>query len=75
MIYGCRLAELDREKEYIVSCHSGLCSYLAERILKQAGFHVQNLDGALALYHAVRPEDLIYPEKIELCLAFLVKWR
>lgn len=59
----CRLAELDREKEYIVSCHSGLRSYLAERILKQAGFHVQNLDGAFALYHAVCPEDLIYPEK------------
>ena len=59
----CRLAELDREKEYIVSCHSGLRSYLAERILKQAGFHVQNLDGAFALYHAVRPEELIYPEK------------
>lgn len=59
----CRLAELDHEKEYIVSCHSGLRSYLAERILKQAGFHVQNLDGAFALYHAVRPENLIYPEK------------
>ena len=59
----CRLAELDHEKEYIVSCHSGLRSYLAERILKQAGFHVQNLDGAFALYHAVRPEDLIYPKK------------
>ncbi|EOS7907890.1 FAD-dependent oxidoreductase [Enterococcus hirae] len=59
----CRLAELDHEKEYIVSCHSGLRSYLAECILKQAGFHVQNLDGAFALYHAVRPEDLIYPEK------------
>ncbi|EON3044376.1 FAD-dependent oxidoreductase [Enterococcus hirae] len=59
----CRLVELDHEKEYIVSCHSGLRSYLAERILKQAGFHVQNLDGAFALYHAVRPEDLIYPEK------------
>ena len=59
----CRLAELDHEKEYIVSCHSGLRSYLAERILKQAGFHVQNLDGAFALYHAVRPEGLIYPEK------------
>lgn len=57
----CRLVELDHEKEYIVSCHSGLRSYLAERILKQAGFHVQNLDGAFALYHAVRPEDLIYP--------------
>ena len=33
-----RLAELDAAKEYIVSCHSGLRSYIAERILKQKGF-------------------------------------
>ncbi|MDN6663246.1 MAG: hypothetical protein L0L14_01825 [Tetragenococcus koreensis] len=46
----------------IVSCHSGLRSYFAERILKQNGFHVQNLDGAFALYKAVRPEKLVYPE-------------
>ncbi|MDN6640895.1 MAG: FAD-dependent oxidoreductase [Tetragenococcus sp.] len=56
-----RLSELDRSKEYIVSCHSGLRSYFAERILKQNGFNVENLDGAFALYKAVRPEKLIYP--------------
>lgn len=61
----CRLSELDQEQSYIVSCHSGLRSYLAERILKQAGFKVQNLDGAFALYHAVRPKELSYPVKTE----------
>ena len=42
-----RLNELDKNQAYIVSCHSGLRSYIAERILKQAGFTVQNLDGAI----------------------------
>ncbi|MDT2771620.1 FAD-dependent oxidoreductase [Enterococcus pseudoavium] len=55
-----RVAELDPTKNYIVSCHSGLRSYVAERLLKQKGFNVQNLDGAFALYKTVRPEDLIY---------------
>lgn len=55
-----RLAELDPAKEYIVSCHSGLRSYLAERILKQKGFTVANLDGAYSLYKAVRPEEIIH---------------
>ncbi|WP_165005696.1 MULTISPECIES: FAD-dependent oxidoreductase [unclassified Enterococcus] len=58
-----RLNELDKNKAYIVSCHSGLRSYLAERILKQAGFDVRNLDGAFALYQAVRPEELVFPDK------------
>ncbi len=57
-----RLGELDKEQEYIVSCHSGLRSYLAERILKQAGFTVKNLDGAFSLYQAVRPDELCYPQ-------------
>ncbi|SDB29672.1 NADPH-dependent 2,4-dienoyl-CoA reductase, sulfur reductase [Streptococcus henryi] len=55
-----RLAELDADKEYIVSCHSGLRSYLAERILKQKGFKVANLDGAYSLYNTVRPEEIIH---------------
>lgn len=55
-----RISELDPAKEYIVSCHSGLRSYVAERILKQKGFKVKNLDGAFALYKTVRPEELIY---------------
>ncbi|NTL99620.1 pyridine nucleotide-disulfide oxidoreductase family protein [Enterococcus faecium] len=58
-----RLNELDSQQEYIVSCHSGLRSYLAERILKQSGYHVKNLDGAFSLYQTVRPEELIYPNK------------
>ena len=53
-----RLTELDKEAEYIVSCHSGLRSYIAERILKQAGFSVKNLDGAYALYKMVKPEGV-----------------
>lgn len=55
-----RVGELDPTKEYIISCHSGLRSYIGERILKQAGFKVQNLDGAFSLYKTVRPEELEY---------------
>lgn len=55
-----RMDELDKTKEYVVSCHSGQRSYIAERQLKQAGFKAQNLDGAFALYKTVRPEELVY---------------
>ena len=55
-----RISELDSTKNYVVSCHSGLRSYVAERLLKQKGFNVKNLDGAFALYKTVRPEELIY---------------
>ncbi|MGT2769146.1 FAD-dependent oxidoreductase [Streptococcus ictaluri] len=51
-----RMGELDQSKSYIVSCYSGLRSYLAERLLRQAGFDVMNLDGAYALYRSVYPE-------------------
>ncbi|MGX7047296.1 CoA-disulfide reductase [Lactococcus piscium] len=53
-----RLSELDKTISYIVTCHSGLRSYIAERILKQAGFSVQNLDGAFSLYNTIKPEDI-----------------
>ena len=55
-----RLGELDKSQDYIVSCHSGLRSYIAERILKQAEFSVKNLDGAFALYKMVKPEGVEY---------------
>ncbi|EPH96547.1 CoA-disulfide reductase family protein [Enterococcus faecalis 13-SD-W-01] len=55
-----RLNELDPQQEYIVSCYSGLRSYIAERILKQNGFKVKNLDGAFALYQTILPEKLLY---------------
>lgn len=46
--------KLDKNKEYIVSCQSGVRSYTAERILKQEGFKVENLDGAYGLYSKVK---------------------
>ena len=52
------LHELPKEELIIVSCYSGLRSYLAERILKQEGFHVRNLDGAFYLYSKVLPEEI-----------------
>ncbi|UIF28990.1 FAD-dependent oxidoreductase [Levilactobacillus brevis] len=55
-----RLGELDKQQPYVVSCFSGQRSYIAERLLRQHGFTVVNLDGAFALYHAVRPQDLVY---------------
>ena len=55
-----RLHELNKDTAYIVTCHSGLRSYVAERILKQADFKVENLDGAFSLYHTVLPEELDY---------------
>ena len=55
-----RMDELDKEQEYIISCRSGQRSYIGERLLKQSGFKVKNLDGAYALYQAVRPEELEY---------------
>ncbi len=55
-----RIGELDKSKEYIVSCHSGLRSYIAERILKENGFNVKNLDGAYSLYVMAKPEDIVF---------------
>ncbi|WP_125583258.1 FAD-dependent oxidoreductase [Levilactobacillus cerevisiae] len=55
-----RLSELNPEQAYIVSCQSGHRSYVAERILKQHGFDVVNLDGGFSLYHTVRPDELLY---------------
>ena len=55
-----RMGELDPQQPYVVSCFSGQRSYIAERLLRQHGFTVVNLDGAFALYHAVRPQELVY---------------
>lgn len=54
-----RLDELSKDVSYIVSCESGLRSYIAERILKQHGYSVRNLDGAYSLYSVVRPQELL----------------
>lgn len=55
----CRFHELPYDKTIITSCASGQLSYSAERILKQSGFKVRNLDGGLRLY------SQMYPDKIE----------
>ena len=54
-----RLAELPKDQEIIVSCQSGQRSYLAERILKNNGFNVKNLDGAFQIYSAIYPQEVI----------------
>lgn len=41
-----RIAELPRNREIIVHCHTGQRSYFAARILGQAGFSVRNLSGS-----------------------------
>jgi NADPH-dependent 2,4-dienoyl-CoA reductase/sulfur reductase-like enzyme/rhodanese-related sulfurtransferase len=58
----CRLHELPIDRDLIVSCQSGQRSYIAERILKQAGYKVKNLDGSFVLYSTVRPKEVIYAQ-------------
>lgn len=48
-----RMSELPKEKEIILSCHSGQRSYIAQRMLVQHGFKVKNLDGSYLLYQAL----------------------
>ena len=55
-----RLDEIDPDQRYIISCHSGQRSYIAERILKQHDFKVKNLDGAFHLYKVIKPEAIYY---------------
>lgn len=45
--------ELPKNKEIILSCHSGQRSYIASRMLEQHGFKVKNLDGSYLLYSVV----------------------
>ncbi|WP_034993426.1 FAD-dependent oxidoreductase [Liquorilactobacillus vini] len=45
------LAELPTKRLIITACQSGQRSYLAERILRNHGFQVKNLDGGWLTYH------------------------
>jgi NADPH-dependent 2,4-dienoyl-CoA reductase/sulfur reductase-like enzyme/rhodanese-related sulfurtransferase len=54
-----RLDELSKEQPIIISCQTGLRSYIAERILKQNGFTVRNLDGAFDLYSVVQSDKVV----------------
>lgn len=48
----CGMNTLPSDKEIIVYCASGVRSYNAESILRNAGFNVKNLDGAYGLYES-----------------------
>ncbi|GEK91268.1 FAD-dependent oxidoreductase [Alkalibacterium kapii] len=53
-----RIDELDKDQTYVTSCRSGQRSYIAERLLKQLGYKVKNLDGAFELYQTIKPEEI-----------------
>ncbi len=56
----CGMNQLKQDSKLIVFCQSGVRSYNAERILKQAGYTVANLDGSFELYARMFPEELVY---------------
>lgn len=55
-----RLNELDKNTTYIISCHSGLRSYIAERLLKANQISGINLDGGFSLYNSVLPDNILH---------------
>ena len=50
------LNELDKNKKYVCYCQVGLRGYLAERILKQNGFHAANLSGGWTTWKMFNPD-------------------
>lgn len=51
-----RLGELDKSRQYVCCCQVGLRGYLAERILKQNGFHAANLSGGWITWKMFHPD-------------------
>lgn len=49
-----RLDELPRDRTIVAYCAVGLRGYLAERILRQAGFDARNLSGGITTWRASR---------------------
>lgn len=49
-----RLAELHKNREYVVHCASGQRSYSAVRILRQNGFRARNLSGSYKTWAATK---------------------
>ena len=47
------LDKLDRSKEYWIHCAVGVRAYVAERILKQAGFKCRNITGGYKTIEAM----------------------
>lgn len=48
-----KLDQLDKNRTYIIYCQVGLRGYLANRILRNKGFHVVNLNGGYNLWTKV----------------------
>ncbi|GGA63814.1 NADH dehydrogenase [Neiella marina] len=48
-----RLNELDRDKEYLVSCMVGLRAHVATRLLINSGFKAKNMTGGFKTYQMV----------------------
>jgi NADPH-dependent 2,4-dienoyl-CoA reductase/sulfur reductase-like enzyme len=48
-----RLEELPKDQDILVYCRSGLRSYVACRILSQAGYRCENIDGGYKLYSII----------------------
>ncbi len=57
-----RLNELDKNKNYVCYCQVGLRGYLAERILKQNGFHAANLSGGWITWKMYNPDKSKFPK-------------
>lgn len=51
------LTSLDKTKKYVVYCHVGLRGYLANRIMRNNGFDVVNLNGGFNLWNKVYPRQ------------------
>ncbi|HOO20964.1 MAG TPA: FAD-dependent oxidoreductase [Kiritimatiellia bacterium] len=51
-----RTCELPKDRQIVVYCHQGLRGYVAERILKQLGYHVANLSGGYQTWKQFQPE-------------------
>lgn len=52
------LEKLDKSKEIIVHCHTGLRSYIACRILNEKGFKTRNLIGGYYLYNQINKSKI-----------------
>ncbi len=59
-----RLAEVDRAKPVYVMCQSGLRSYLACRILSQAGYDCNNLAGGYRFYAGILHEQAVAEQSL-----------
>ena len=49
-----RLTEIPKDKPVYVHCHSGLRSYVANRILAGNGYDCYNISGGYVMYEAVK---------------------